>query len=136
MERKFSGIPHEVVLELLTGNSRKYCSIRRWKCSGIQTGIFGQKESAPRTREFCFITFVASFFFFPFQDLLEFPPPLNSLLSVVKGEKWRRIRSALSPSFSALKMKRMVPLMNQACDTFMTKLEKVADYEESVDIHE
>ena len=30
----------------------------------------------------------------------------------------------------------MVPLMNQACDTFMSKLEKVADHEESVDIHE
>ena len=30
----------------------------------------------------------------------------------------------------------MVPLMNQACDTFMTKLEKVPDHEESVDIHE
>lgn len=73
---------------------------------------------------------------FSFQDLLEFPPPLDSLLSVVKGEKWRRIRSTLSPSFSALKMKRMVPLMNQACDTFMKKLENVADRDESVDIYE
>ncbi|XP_020621676.1 cytochrome P450 3A2-like [Orbicella faveolata] len=68
--------------------------------------------------------------------LVEFPPPLNSLVSVVRGEKWRHIRSTLSPSFSALKMRRMVPLMNQAFDTFMTKLEKVAHHEESVDIHE
>ena len=85
---------------------------------------------------YVFITFILTFFFFPFQVLLEFPPPLNSLVSVVKGEKWRHIRNTLSPSFSALKIKRMVPLMNQACDTFMTKLEKVADREESVDLHE
>ena len=32
-------------------------------------------------------------------------------------------------------MKRMVPLMNDACDTFMKKLEKVADKDESCDIH-
>ena len=74
--------------------------------------------------------------FFSIQVIVEFRPPLNSLVSIVKGEKWRHIRNTLSPSFSALKMKRMVPLMNQACDTFMTKLEKVADHEKSVDIHE
>ena len=94
-----------------------------------------QMDSAPRTSNF-FITFIATFSFFLFQNLLKFPPPLNSLVSVVKGEKWRHIRNTLSPSFSALKMKRMVPLMNQACDTFMTKLEKVTNREESIDIHE
>jgi len=82
------------------------------------------------------MTFITTMFFFSFQILVEFPPPLNSLVSVVRGEKWRHIRSTLSPSFSALKMKRMVPLMNQAFDTFMTKLEKVANHEESIDIHE
>ena len=80
--------------------------------------------------------FKLTLFFFSFQINVEFPPPLNSLVSIVKGEKWRQIRNTLSPSFSALKMKRMVPLMNQACDTFMAKLEKVADHEESLDIHE
>ena len=56
-------------------------------------------------------------------------------MSTVKGKKWHRIRTVLSPSFSALKLKRMVPLMNQACDTLMKKLEKVADVDESCDIH-
>lgn len=68
-------------------------------------------------------------------NLFDFPAPLDSLVSMVRGDRWRRIRNVLSPSFSALKMKRMVPLMNDACDTFMKKLEKVADKDESCDIH-
>lgn len=114
-----------------------FFSIGLWNYSRVQTVIFVQMESTRRTGEFCFIPFSTTLnFFFSFQIIVEFPPPLNSLVSIVKGEKWRHIRNTLSPSFSALKMKRMVPLMNQACDTFMSKLEKVADHEESVDIHE
>ena len=50
-------------------------------------------------------------------------------------EKWKRIRTTLTPAFSGLKMKQMVPLMNTCCDTLMRKLSKVADKEQSVDMY-
>ena len=117
-----------------------FFSIGLWNYSRVQTILlFLFKWKAPEElANFISYLLVSTTlnFFFSFQIIVEFPPPLNSLVSIVKGEKWRHIRNTLSPSFSALKMKRMVPLMNQACDTFMSKLEEVADHEESVDIHE
>jgi len=60
--------------------------------------------------------------------------PLNSMLTEAKQENWKRIRSTLTPAFSALKMKKMVPLMNACGDTLIKKLAEVADREESVNI--
>ena len=51
--------------------------------------------------------------------------PLNLLEA--KDETWKRIRNILTPTFSAGKMKLMVPLIENCCDTLMKKLEKVAD---------
>ena len=62
------------------------------------------------------------------------PEPLNSMLTAAKQENWRRIRNTLTPAFSALKMKQMVPLMNACGDNFIKKLAEVADKEESVNI--
>ena len=55
------------------------------------------------------------------------PPPLNCGLSVVKHEQWKRIRSILSPSYTTGKMKQMIPLMDDAVNVLMKKLEQVAD---------
>ena len=44
-----------------------------------------------------------------------------------KDETWKRIRNTLTPTFSAGKMKLMVPLIEKSCDTLMDKLEKIAD---------
>ncbi|KAK3734392.1 hypothetical protein QZH41_018031 [Actinostola sp. cb2023] len=63
-----------------------------------------------------------------------FPKPINKLLSIVQGETWRRIRTTLSPSFSAHKLKGMIPLMNLACDTLVKKIDQVAEAGGSFDI--
>ena len=55
------------------------------------------------------------------------------MVSMAEGDDWRRIRSTLSPTFSALKMKQMVPLMNSVCDTLMKKLEEMSKTGESFD---
>ena len=44
-----------------------------------------------------------------------------------RDETWKRIRNTLTPTFSAGKMKLMVPLIEKSCDTLMHKLEKIAD---------
>ena len=45
----------------------------------------------------------------------------------VRDETWKRIRNTLTPTFSAGKMKVMVPLIEKSCDTLMHKLDKIAD---------
>ncbi|KAL9988756.1 hypothetical protein ACROYT_G003239 [Oculina patagonica] len=68
-------------------------------------------------------------------NFFEQPEPLCSMLTNAKKEKWKRIRNTLTPAFSGLKMKQMVPLMNGCCDNLIKKLGEVADKEESVNIH-
>ena len=62
------------------------------------------------------------------------PEPLASMLTIAEKEKWKRIRNTLTPAFSALKMKQMIPLMNACCDNLIKKLSGVADKEQSVNI--
>ena len=52
---------------------------------------------------------------------------LGTSVFEARGENWKRIRNSLSPTFSAAKMKLMVPLMERASDTLITKLQSVAD---------
>lgn len=59
---------------------------------------------------------------------VEFPGhPFEKNLLEAKDDTWKRIRSTLTPTFSAGKMKLMLPLIEKSCDTLMEKLEKVAD---------
>ena len=46
---------------------------------------------------------------------------------IAKDETWKRIRNTLTPTFSAGKMKLMVPLIEKSCDTLMDKLKEIAD---------
>ena len=44
-----------------------------------------------------------------------------------KDETWKRFRNTLTPTFSAGKMKLMVPLIEKSCETLMDKLGEIAD---------
>ncbi|XP_020903634.1 cytochrome P450 3A11, partial [Exaiptasia diaphana] len=67
-------------------------------------------------------------------SLASTPEPFDKGLFDVKGEKWKRIRTIASPSFSSHKLKGMVPLMNVRCDTLVSKVEEYAKSGETFDI--
>ncbi|EDO45653.1 predicted protein [Nematostella vectensis] len=71
-----------------------------------------------------------------FHDRLkaDFSPPLDKMLTILPGEEWRNLRHALSPNFSAHKLKGMVPLMNKACDVYMKKIACAAETGETIDV--
>jgi cytochrome P450 len=48
-------------------------------------------------------------------------------LMTAKDDDWKRIRSTLTPTFSSGKLKQMVPLIEESCDTLVEKLGEVAD---------
>lgn len=54
------------------------------------------------------------------------PPPIDSNVFSARDDTWKRIRSTLTPSFSARKMKLMVPLIEESCDVFLKKLQGIA----------
>lgn len=59
-------------------------------------------------------------------------PSFNKNVLNARDDTWKRIRSTLTPTFSAGKMKLMVPLIETSCDTLMEKLHKIADTGEIV----
>ncbi|KAK5867741.1 hypothetical protein PBY51_012205 [Eleginops maclovinus] len=61
--------------------------------------------------------------------------PMTDCLLMLRNERWKRVRSILTPSFSAAKMKEMVPLINTATDALMTNLNTSAESGEAFDIH-
>uniref|UniRef100_A0A8C2BAX3 Thromboxane-A synthase n=1 Tax=Cyprinus carpio TaxID=7962 RepID=A0A8C2BAX3_CYPCA len=61
--------------------------------------------------------------------------PMSDSLIMLKGEQWKRVRSILTPTFSAAKMKEMVPLINMATETLVRNLKSHAESGNSVNIH-
>ncbi|XP_060892641.1 thromboxane-A synthase [Labrus mixtus] len=61
--------------------------------------------------------------------------PMTDCLLMLRDERWKRVRSILTPSFSAAKMKEMVPLINTAIDALTNNLNVHAESGEAFDIH-
>lgn len=54
-------------------------------------------------------------------------PPFNSGLFLVRDGDWRRIRNTLTPTFTAMKLKKVVPVIEKATKTLKAKIAKLAD---------
>ncbi|XP_068168825.1 thromboxane-A synthase isoform X2 [Antennarius striatus] len=79
---------------------------------------------------------VKDFNMFPNRVVLRtFTKPMCDCLIMLRNERWRRVRSILTPSFSAAKMKEMVPLINTAVNVLMNNLGVYADSQEAFNIH-
>ncbi|KAI3370802.1 hypothetical protein L3Q82_007338 [Scortum barcoo] len=79
---------------------------------------------------------VRDFSSFPNRMTIRFASkPMTDCLLMLRNERWKRVRSILTPSFSAAKMKEMVPLINTATDALMNNLNVYAESGEAFDIH-
>lgn len=79
---------------------------------------------------------VRDFSSFPNRMTIRFATkPMSDCLLMLRNERWKRVRSILTPSFSAAKMKEMVPLIQTATDSLMNNLNAYAESGEAFDIH-
>ncbi|KAG7244445.1 hypothetical protein INR49_030097 [Caranx melampygus] len=79
---------------------------------------------------------VRDFSSFPNRMTIRFATkPMTDCLLMLRNERWKRVRSILTPSFSAAKMKEMVPLINTAIDALVNNLDVYAESGEAFDIH-
>ena len=60
--------------------------------------------------------------------------PMNSFLFIAKDDQWKRIRTTLSPTFSAMKLKEVIPIMEEAADILAGKLTEAANSGENLQI--
>ena len=65
----------------------------------------------------------------------ELPEPLASMLTTVTGQRWKDIRSIMSPAFTSGKLKGMMYIMEKAGDTLLQKIGGAIENNETVDIH-
>ncbi|XP_037539316.1 thromboxane-A synthase [Nematolebias whitei] len=61
--------------------------------------------------------------------------PMADSLIMLRDEQWKRVRSIITPSFSAAKLKEMVPLINKAADALMKNLDVHAESGKAFDIY-
>ncbi|XP_033824482.1 thromboxane-A synthase [Periophthalmus magnuspinnatus] len=79
---------------------------------------------------------VRDFSNFPNRNSFRFATkPMSDCLLLLKNDEWKRVRSILTPSFSAAKMKEMVPLINTTTNALMDNLNVYAESNEAFDIH-
>ena len=53
-------------------------------------------------------------------------PPVNKGLFGARDDDWKRVRSILTPTFSSLKLKEIMPIIQEAADILVSKFENFA----------
>ena len=62
-------------------------------------------------------------------------PKFHHHLISAQGSRWKEIRTILNPTFSAMKLKTMTPIMDSAIDIMLNKIEQSAQKKEEFDIY-
>ena len=58
------------------------------------------------------------------------------MMTITTGQRWKDIRSIVSPAFASGKLKGMMYIMDKAGDVLLTKIAKAAKENVAVDIYE
>nr|XP_054758348.1 cytochrome P450 3A24-like [Lytechinus pictus] len=60
--------------------------------------------------------------------------PLDQGLLDLRDQRWKDVRTVITPTFSALKMKQMSPLINECCDVLVATLKKKHEEDTNISI--
>jgi cytochrome P450 len=60
--------------------------------------------------------------------------PLSYRVGNATGNRWKQLRTILTPGFTTRKMKLMTPLMNEAIDVFISKHKEKSTSNQTFDI--
>ena len=60
-------------------------------------------------------------------DFMRTNPPIESNLFAARDEQWKKVRSLLTPTFSSLKLRQILPIIEDAANVLVGKLERSAD---------
>ena len=63
---------------------------------------------------------------------VRFNPPLDAAIFIARDETWRRVRHSLTPTFTASKLKQIVPIIETASEKLTTKLQNFSETGEHV----
>ncbi|GBM45922.1 Cytochrome P450 3A21 [Araneus ventricosus] len=61
---------------------------------------------------------------------------MDAMLPALRGEDWKRVRSIVSPTFTTGKIRRMMSIVKQCCQTLLQNLQKVSDKGKSYKVKE
>ncbi|XP_063170891.1 cytochrome P450 3A24-like [Candoia aspera] len=59
---------------------------------------------------------------------------LDTSITITADEQWKRIRSALSPTFTSGRLKEMLPIINHYGESLVKNIQKKAENEEEIDM--
>ena len=54
-------------------------------------------------------------------------PPLDSGLFVSRGESWKRVRTTLTQTFTASKLRQIVPIIEEKSDLLLNKMQRFSE---------
>jgi cytochrome P450 len=60
-------------------------------------------------------------------QFIKLHPPFSSALFFSRDDDWKRIRTTLTPTFSASKLKQIVPIIEKSCAQLDKKMDKFAE---------
>ena len=71
---------------------------------------------------------VKEFWKFPNRPpFVRFNPPLDSGLFILRDDAWKRIRNTLTPTFTAAKLKQIVPIIEEASNALVKNMQKFSN---------
>lgn len=61
---------------------------------------------------------------------------MRNVLTMKKGEEWKRIRNVITPAFTTGKMRKLVPLLEQSANELRWVVEKFIDESKEIPLKE
>lgn len=61
---------------------------------------------------------------------------MRNVLTMKKGEEWKRVRNVITPAFTTGKMRKLVPLLEQSANELRWVVERCIDEDKEIPLKE